>query len=106
MYKRICCFLALFLLVGCSVSTDMESSGVQNNREVLKKEITCTVDDSSFTLMLEDGQIVSYIDSVDGDLGQEPVDILNEEHLVGVNDNDEALRIMDTALKDLDGYCE
>ena len=95
MGKKIALCFALFLIVGCGAK-----------KEVVKGEITCTTEDSKFNLILEDGQIVSYIDSVDGDLGQETVDILNSEHLVGVSDNDEALRIMSAALKDLDGYCE
>lgn len=86
-----------FLLVGCSSGT---------KHEVVKGEISCFTEDSKFNLLLEDGQIVKYVDSIDGELGQETVDILNEEHLVGVTDNDEALKIMSNALKDLNGHCE
>ena len=112
------CLLLLLLIVftGCRTKSLNEvESGTNNssgktvkksNKPVVKGEIKCTVEDSVFTLLLEDGQIVSYIDSVEGDLGQSPVDILNEEHLVGVTDNDEALKRMNLALKDLDGYCE
>ena len=39
-------------------------------------------------------------------LGQETVNILNEEHLVGNTDNDNALKIMNGALADLNGRCE
>lgn len=99
MFKRgFFCLLFMVLVVGCSSSTP--------SKEVLKKDITCHVEDSSFVLKLEDGQVVKYIDSVDGELSQETVDILNEEHLKDVNDNDEALRIMDAALRDLNGGCE
>jgi len=92
----------VFLFTGCSIS------GNDNffKRDVLKKDITCYVDDSNFVLKLEDGQIVKYIDSVDGELGQETVDILNDEHLVGITDNEQALKIMNEALSDLGGYCE
>ena len=98
--KFFACFFVLFLITGCG----SVSSKVKKN--VVKGEIACTADGSNFNLLLEDGQIVKYIDSVDGELGQETVDILNQEHLVGVTDNDVALSIMDNALKDLDGHCE
>ena len=97
MKNKIILCLAFTLVCGCS-------SGVKH--EVVKAEISCFTEDSKFNLLLEDGQIVKYIDSIDGELHQETVDILNEEHLVGVTDNDEALRIMDMALKDLNGHCE
>lgn len=97
MRNKIIMCLALILVCGCS-------SGVKH--EVVKSEISCFTEDSKFNLLLEDGQIVKYIDSIDGELHQETVDILNEEHLVGITDNDEALKIMDMALKDLDGHCE
>lgn len=102
MYKRILCSLSLILLLcGCSNTTSTEQP-----KEIIKGEMNCTVEDSNFTLMLENGQIVKYIDSVDGDLGQETVDILNEEYLIGVTDNDEAIKIMNEGLSDLEGHCE
>lgn len=104
MYKKIIVFSLALLLVGCSGGIS-ENLGKTSKKEVVKGEIYCTVDDSSFTLMLEDGQIVEYIDSIDGELGQETVDILNDEHLIGVTDNDEALKIMDSALSELGGSC-
>lgn len=100
MYKKVFLLFVLVCLTGCGISSNTIK------KDVLKKDITCHVDDSNFILKLEDGQIVSYIDSVDGELGQETVDILNQEHLVGISDNDEALTIMNEALSDLDGYCE
>lgn len=101
MKKIVFVIFVLFLFTGCSNSLNNTPP-----KEVLKKDITCYTDDSSFVLKLEDGQIVSYIDSVDGELGQETVDILNQEHLVGNTDNDEALKIMNKALSDLGGRCE
>lgn len=95
MSKKIVFCLALLFIVGCGAK-----------KEVIRGEISCTTEDSEFNLVLEAGQIVNYIDSIDGDLGQETVDILNSEHLVGVTDNEEALKIMDLALKDLSGHCE
>lgn len=104
--KVICCFVVLLLFTGCS-SNDVSGSGSKKSKKnVIKAEIMCNTEDSNFNLLLEDGQIVKYIDSVDGELGQETVDILNSEHLVNVSDNDEALKIMDAALKDLNGHCE
>lgn len=95
--KRIIVLMALVCVCGCSNAS---------KKEIMKSEISCYTEDSKFNLFLEDGQIVKYVDSVDGELHQETVDILNEEHLVGITDNDEALSIMDKALKDLDGHCE
>ena len=103
MYKRF--FFVLFLVVlltGCFSKSTLSSS----SKPSLKKEISCHTEDTSFILKLEDGQIVKYIDSVDGELGQETVDILNEEHLKNVSDNDEALSIMNKALSNLNGGCE
>lgn len=107
MRKVIVCFGLMLLFAGCTNNSSNENSTSSGlfKKSVVKGEIYCTVEDSSFTLMLEDGQIVKYIDSVDGELGQETVDILNEEHLVGVTDNDEVLRIMDATLSELGGSC-
>jgi len=95
MKKIFLCFVFL-VLVGCG----------NKKEEIIKDEISCVTEDSSFNLVLENGQIVKYIDSIDGELGQETVDILNNEHLVGVTNNDEALNIMSNALRDLNGKCE
>lgn len=96
--KFILCFVLLFI-VGCG-------SNLDSNDNSPSLEALCSADGNEFRLVLKKGQIVKYVDSVDGELGQETLDILNQEHLVGVSDNDEALRIMDIALKDLDGHCE
>ena len=90
----------LFLMCGCS---NIKNLG---QKEIIKGNMNCVVEDSSFTLELENGQIVKYIDSVDGELSQETVDILNSEYLVGVTDNDEAILRMNEGLKDLEGHCE
>lgn len=102
MHKHIFLSLSILaLLCGCS-ATETNSKP----KEIIKGEMNCTVEEDKFTLMLENGQIVKYIDSVEGELGQETVDILNEEYLVGVTDNEEAVRIMNESLKDLEGHCE
>ena len=99
MFKRFIYFLPiLFLMSGCIK--------IEAPKEIIKGTMNCVVEDSTFTLELENGQIVKYIDSVDGELPQETVDILNEEYLVGVTDNDEAIRLMNEGLKDLEGHCE
>lgn len=98
--KKILLIFLLLVVVGCSSGNE-----VLDEKVVVTKEIKCNLDGTNFTLVLENGQIVKYIDEVDGDLGQETVDILNSEHLVGNSDNDKALSIMDAALKDLGGYC-
>ena len=89
----------VFLLCGCS-------SNVIKDEPVVSGSMNCVVEDSIFTLYLENGQIVKYVDSVDGELPQETVDILNSEYLVGVTDNDEAIRLMNEGLSDLEGHCE
>ena len=101
MYKRLIYFLPFFLLIG-------GCANVKNEKpvEIIKGSMNCVVENSTFTLELENGQIVKYIDSVDGELPQETVDILNQEYLVDITDNDEAIRIMNESLKDLNGHCE
>lgn len=98
-----------FLICGCSNSdTDSNqqgSSGVKKNF-VVNGSMECFTEDSKFTLELSDGQIVKYIDSIDGELSQETIDILNEEYLVGVTDNAVAIARMSEGLRDLGGYCE
>lgn len=98
--RKVLLFLLLLVVAGCS-----SENVVEEKKEVVTKEIRCSLDGSNFTLVLENGQIVKYIDDVDGELGHETVDILNSEHLVGNEDNDKALNIMSSALEDLGGYC-
>ena len=95
----------VFLLCGCS-SNGVADSFSSKSKVVVKGSMSCVVEDSEFVLELENGQIVKYIDSVDGELSQDTVNILNEEYLVGVTDNDEAIRRMNEGLKDLEGHCE
>jgi hypothetical protein len=101
-----------FVLCGCSVpiignnETSVGTTGQIEKKKVVNGKMECVTDDSSFVLELSDGQIVRYIDSIDGELSQETVDILNEEHLVGVTDNATAVSRMNEGLKDLGGHCE
>lgn len=108
MSKKVILFIGiLFFIVGCSNNVGNTNDNSNSTQEIIyTKEINCSLDDSNFVLELQNGQIVKYIDEIDGDLGQETVDILNSEHLVGVSDNDTALTIMDAALKDLGGFCK
>ena len=94
----------LLLLTGC-VGNNAEDSFI-NGTDIVSDEVVCRTDDSNFKLIFENGQIVKYIDFIDGDLGQEIVDILNSEHLIGVNNNDDALIAMNDALRNLNGFCE
>ena len=97
MNKKVLFFVLGFLcLTGC----------MEKEKVIVHDEFSCVTEDSKFNLVIENGQIVKYIDSVDGELGQETVNILNEEHLVGNTDNDNALKIMNGALADLNGRCE
>lgn len=110
MKKFYFCFLVLCLM-GCrNESLNTDGLDDQNNtndivNEVIRNDIYCTLDGSGFTLTLENGQIIRYIDDIEGELGQETIDILNNEHLVGVKSNDDALNIMAIALNDLGGSC-
>ena len=108
------CFLISlvpFLLCGCSFSVVGKNEASNSNMNAISKPVVngkmkCVTEDSEFMLELSNGQIVRYIDSVDGELPQETVDILNEEHLLGVTDNDTAILRMNEGLKDLGGHCE
>lgn len=95
MKKLFLCFF-MFLFVGCGNA----------KKEVVTDTLSCVTDDSSFNIVVSDGKAIKYIDSIDGELGQETVDIINEEHLSNVNNNDEALNIMDSVMHELGGYCE
>ena len=111
MSKKIILLICLVLISGCGnkVSSDISdssSSSVKSSKKKSFMEISCTSFDSSFLLYLENGQVVKYVDSIDGDLGENPVNIINEEHLSGVSSNDEALSIMNLVMKELDGGCE
>jgi len=108
MGKKVILFIGImFFIVGCSNSVDNIKDNSSSTQEVIyTKKISCNVDGSNFVLELKNGQIVKYTDEIDGDLGQETIDILNSEHLVGVTDNDTAFTIMDAALKDLGGFCK
>ena len=107
MKKILICFMIIFVC-GCSNSNETKEQNNKNveKQEVVSKTIECNTDDSIFTLVLENGQIVKYIDSIDGDLGSETVDILNEEHLVCISDNDQALSIMNNVMIELGGSCK
>lgn len=107
MKKILICFMIIFVC-GCSNSNETKEQINKNieKQEVVSKTIECNTEDSNFTLYLENGQIVKYIDSIDGDLGIETVEILNTEHLVGVGDNDEALSIMNSVMIELGGSCK
>lgn len=95
MCKRFFCSLVLLLLfTGCNAE-----------KKVIEFEINCFTEDSSFILKLQNGQVVQYIDSIEGDLGEDIVDILNDEYLTGVTDNDSALKIMNNSLSPLGGFC-
>lgn len=108
MYKYFFSCLFILLLCGCSTNIDLggKSSSIDVPKEIISGRMECAVEDSSFVLELENGQIVRYIDSIDGELKEETVNILNEEYLVGVTDNDEAIRRMNEGLSDLGGHCE
>lgn len=98
--KKILIF-SFLILVCCSCKNNK-----MNDKKISKRQIFCNNSDNEFILNLENGQIVSYIDSIDGDLGDEIVNILNEEHLVGVSDNDKALKIMNDVLIQNGGSCK
>ena len=114
MKKILVFFMVLFLVVGCTGNTTSDNSDTtiktnstkkSSKKQVSKAVFHCNTDDSVFDLYLENGQIVKYVDSEDGDLGNQPVEILNSEHLVGVSDNDQAFIKMNEALFELEGSC-
>lgn len=104
--KKILIYFMIVFVSGCSSNNSINNDEIKNNMVIESKTIECNTEDSNFTLYLENGQIVKYIDSIDGDLGIETVEILNTEHLVGVGDNDEALSIMNSVMIELGGSCK
>ena len=94
--KKFCLCFFVLLIVGCG----------RTKNEVSTDTFSCVTDDSSFEIVVSDGKIVKYVDSVDGELKQESIDIINGEYLIEVEDNNETLTIMDNVMRELGGYCE
>ena len=107
----LCCFI--LLLVGCG-NKKVENTDVQDDipkpikvvRESDESVASCFLDDSKFSIVFKNGQIIRYYDPYDGELNQEALDNINNEHLVGVTDDNKAISIMSSVIKELGGYCE
>ena len=113
MKKIILCLCFIVLLTGCG---DKVNDVVQEQEEELKpinvvKEADesvagCFMDGIKFSIVFKNGQIVKYYDPYDGELDQEGIDLINNEHLIGITDDDQAISIMNGVIKELGGYCE
>ena len=104
------CFI-LLCFCGCSKSSSVDGEDeVLSSVKVYKKSdesvANCETDESKFSIVLKDGQVVRYYDSVDGELGAQTIDIINSEYLTQVTDDDKAISIMNGVMKELGGYCE
>ena len=113
MKKNIFVLCFIVLLTGCG---NKVNEVVQENEEELKpinvvKEADesvagCFMDGVKFSIVFKDGQIVKYYDPYDGELDQEGIDLINNEHLVDITDDNQAISIMNDVIKELGGYCE
>ncbi len=101
MKYRLLVFFAFFLITGCGSSTSSLSSDVQ----VISNDIHCVTSYSDFVLTFENGHVVKYVDSIDGEL-IDIIDILNDEHFSSISNNDDAISIMSNVISELGGYCE
>ena len=109
-------FLFIFFVLLCFPGCGKSDKVVNQGKEILKpvkvvkksdeSVAICVTDESDFSIVLKNGQVVKYYDSVDGELGQDTIDIINSEHLVGVTSDDRAISIMNGVMEELGGHCE
>ena len=104
------CFIAL-CFAGCGKKTaevvqEEELKPINVVKEADESVAGCFMDDIKFSIVFKNGQIVKYYDPYDGELDQEGIDLINNEHLVDVTSDDQAISIMNGVIKELGGYCE
>ena len=104
------CFI-LLCFCGCgNISSVVDNDEVSKPIKVVSKTgetvANCFTDESEFSIVFKDGQVVRYYDSVDGELVGDAINIINTEYLVGVTEDDRAISIMNSVMTELGGYCE
>lgn len=104
------CFIAL-CFTGCGkknaeVVQEEELKPINVVKEADESVAGCFMDGIKFSIVFKDGQIVKYYDPYDGELDQEGIDLINNEHLVDITNDDQAISIMNGVIKELGGYCE
>lgn len=104
------CFIVL-LFVGCGKKTtevlqEEELKPIKVVKEADESVAGCFMDGIKFSIVFKNGQIVKYYDPYDGELNQEGIDLINNEHLVNITSDDQAISIMNGVIKELGGYCE
>lgn len=114
MYKKILflCFIVLYF-TGCGKKAtdvtqqkDDELKPIKVVKSSDESVANCFLDGIKFSIVFKDGQIVKYYDPYDGELDQDGIKLINDEHLVGIDNDDSAISIMNNVIKELGGYCE
>lgn len=109
-YILFLCFM--MLLTGCGKNTEDviydedAPKPIKVVKEADESVAVCYLDETKFSIVFKNGQIVKYYDPYDGELGTEAISVINDEHLVGVTSDDAAIAIMNNVIKELGGYCE
>lgn len=113
MKKFILWLFFVVLLAGCGKKAtdvtqqkDDELKPIKVVKEADESVAGCFMDGVKFSIVFKDGQIVKYYDPYDGELDQDGIDLINNEHLVDVTDDNRAIAIMNNVIKELGGYCE
>lgn len=90
-YKIILLIIITFITTGCF-----------NQQEKLE----CEIGDTNITLTIKDGNIIKYVDKIEGELPQEKIDVLNESYLKSVNNNSEAITKLKEVIATNGGFCK
>ena len=86
-------FLLLILLTGCKSKQE-------------DKILTCNFTTTSITLTIRKGQIVKYVDEIQGEFSKDKIEQLNREYLQNIKDNNEAYMILRGVIASTGGDCE
>lgn len=93
MKKILIIILGIILITGCTTK-----------KEDITK-ITCTIDETEFTLTITGGKITEYVDKIEGKMESDTLEVYNSDLLVNTKTSEEAKKIMTEEIKNLGGNC-